>query len=62
MKENWCWEREVLRRISKHHESGAPLPDDLIEKMIAAKNAHTGLLNLYVSYALRSSLCRFSPW
>jgi len=45
MLENWCWEKEVLRRISRHHINKVVLPDPLLEKMIRAKNANVGLLN-----------------
>lgn len=36
--ENWCWESEALAFISGHYESGEPLPADLLEKMLTARN------------------------
>ncbi|MEG1340156.1 MAG: oligopeptidase A [Pseudomonas sp.] len=42
--ENWCWEPEGLALISAHYESGAALPQDLLEKMLAAKNFQSGLM------------------
>ena len=41
--ENWCWEPEGLSLISGHHETGEPLPADLLEKMLAARNFQSGL-------------------
>ena len=42
--ENWCWEPEGLALISCHHETGEPLPQDLLDKMLAAKNFQSGLM------------------
>jgi oligopeptidase A len=42
--ENWCWEPEGLALISGHYESGTPLPQDLLDKMLAAKNFQSGLM------------------
>ena len=42
--ENWCWEPEGLALISGHFESGEPLPQDLLDKMLAAKNFQSGLM------------------
>ncbi|RUO36738.1 oligopeptidase A [Aliidiomarina shirensis] len=36
--ENWCWEPEALAFISGHYETGEPLPQDLLERMLAARN------------------------
>ncbi len=38
MLERWAWNPQVLKKISKHYKTGEPLPDELIERMIAAKN------------------------
>ena len=35
--ENWCWERPALDRFARHWETGAPLPEDLFQKMKRAK-------------------------
>ena len=42
--ENWCWEPEGLALISAHYETGAPLPQDLLDKMLAAKNFQSGMM------------------
>lgn len=44
--ENWCWEPRALELISGHVETGAPLPEDLLDKMLAAKNFQSGLMML----------------
>ena len=36
--ENWCWEEESLAVFARHHETGAPLPSDLLAKLDAAAN------------------------
>ena len=42
--ENWCWEKEALALISGHHETGKPLPDEMLEKMLAAKNFQSAMM------------------
>ncbi|HTP62329.1 MAG TPA: M3 family metallopeptidase [Burkholderiales bacterium] len=44
--ENFCWEWEVLQKMTRHVDSGAPLPRALFDKMLAAKNFQSGLATL----------------
>lgn len=46
MLENWCWEKEPLHRMSGHYKDGSPLPDEMLDKLIASKNACAGYCNL----------------
>jgi len=41
--ENFCWEWEVLEKMTSHAETGKPLPKALFDKMLAAKNFQNGL-------------------
>jgi len=36
--ENWCWEKESLALISGHYETGAAIPDDMLQKLRDARN------------------------
>lgn len=44
--ENFCWEWEVLEKMTAHVETGKPLPRELFDKILAAKNFQNGLMTL----------------
>jgi len=41
--ENWCWQEQALAFISSHFETGEPLPQALLDKMLAAKNFQSAM-------------------
>ena len=41
--ENFCWEWDVLRPMTRHVDTNEPLPRALFDKMLAAKNFQSGL-------------------
>jgi Zn-dependent oligopeptidase len=46
MLEHWVWQAGVLAGFSRHVETGAPLPAELLEAMLAAKNLDSGLFTM----------------
>ena len=42
--ENYCWEKEALNLISGHYVSGDKIPDDLYQRMSAAKNFQSAMM------------------
>jgi oligopeptidase A len=41
--ENFCWEWDVLEQMTGHVDTGASLPRELFERMLAAKNFQSGM-------------------
>ncbi|MDH4446275.1 MAG: M3 family metallopeptidase [Acidovorax sp.] len=51
--ENFCWEWDVLKHMTAHVDTGEPLPRELFDKMIAAKNFQSGMQTLrQIEFAL----------
>jgi oligopeptidase A len=44
--ENFCWEWDVLKHLTSHIDTGAPIPRTLFDKMVAAKNFQIGMQTL----------------
>ena len=44
--ENFCWEWAVLSRLTAHVDTGEPLPRELFDRMIAARNFQSGMQTL----------------
>ena len=42
--ENFCWQAESLAFISGHYQSGDPLPEDMLEKLLAARNFNAAMM------------------
>ncbi|MBC8400336.1 MAG: oligopeptidase A, partial [Candidatus Marinimicrobia bacterium] len=41
--EGWVWEKEVLGKFARHYLTGETIPDDLLNKMLEAKNMLSGI-------------------
>ena len=50
IQENWAMEKDVLKTYAFHHETGAVIPDELIEKIIAKSNYAAGYNGLAQTY------------
>lgn len=46
MLEYWVWQPEILRRITRHYESGEVMPEDMIAKLLESKNFGMGYFNV----------------
>lgn len=42
--ENWAYEKEVLSSYARHYQTGEVIPDELLEKILAAKNFNQGFM------------------
>ena len=46
--ENWCYDRKTLFGFAKHYATGEPLPEDLFQKVKAAKNFHGSFFSFVI--------------
>ncbi|HET9668033.1 MAG TPA: M3 family metallopeptidase [Casimicrobiaceae bacterium] len=51
--ENYCWEWDVLSQMTAHADTGRPLPRELFDRMLAARNFGSGIATLrQIEFAL----------
>jgi Zn-dependent oligopeptidase len=48
--ENWCWEYASLSLFAKNYKTGAPLPEELFNKMKQAQLVNSGYMNMRQVY------------
>jgi len=46
MLENWVWQPEALKRMSRHYQTSEPIPTALMDSLLKSRNANAGLLNM----------------
>ncbi|MGA9594791.1 MAG: M3 family metallopeptidase [Acidimicrobiia bacterium] len=44
--EHWMWQPEVLQRFARHYKTDEPIPDDLVERLVAARDLNIGLFTM----------------
>ncbi|MPZ53614.1 MAG: oligopeptidase A, partial [Acidimicrobiia bacterium] len=44
--EHWTWEPEILEQFARHHESGEPIPTELIDSMVAVRRLNQAVATL----------------
>jgi len=62
--ENFCWEWDVLQHMTRHVDTGEPLPRNLYDKMVAAKNFQAGMQTMrQIEFSLFDMRlhCEFDP-
>ena len=61
MLEHWCWEPAVLRGFTRHYQTGEPIPEALVQRMVAAKNVGSGIAALRQIFFGRLDLAYHGP-
>jgi oligopeptidase A len=58
--ENYCWQWDVLSHMTAHANTGVPLPRELFERMLAARNFGSGVAMLrQIEFAMFDMLVHF---
>ena len=62
--ENWCYHHDTLLGMSGHVDTGDPLPEELYQKLLAARNYRSGsamLRQLYFAFMDMELHARYEP-
>lgn len=58
--ENFVWNWEVIQSITSHVDTGRPMPKELFDKIVAAKNFQAGMSNVrQIEFALFDMLLHY---
>jgi thimet oligopeptidase len=44
--QHWVWRAEVLKKFARHHETGEPIPDALVDKLVEARQLNIAVHQL----------------
>jgi thimet oligopeptidase len=44
--QHWIWRADVLRRFARHYQTGEPIPEELVEQLVAARNLNKAMWQL----------------
>lgn len=44
--QHWIWRSEVLARFARHYETGEPIPEDLVDQLVAARKLNKAMWQL----------------
>jgi thimet oligopeptidase len=44
--QNWVWRADVLKKFARHHETGEPIPDSLVDQLVAARRLNIAVHQL----------------
>jgi len=60
--ENFCWEWAVVQKLSAHVDTGKPLPRELYDRLVAARNFQSGMQTVrQIEFALFDMLMHDRP-
>jgi len=48
--EHWAWQPDILARFARHHRTGAPIPRELVERLVASRDLDVALTTLRQCY------------
>ena len=44
--QHWIWRADVLKRFARHYETGEPIPSDLVDQLVEARNLNKAMFQL----------------
>jgi len=44
--QHWIWRADVLKRFARHHQTGEPIPDELVDQLVAARMLNKAMWQL----------------